>query len=87
MYLFSNPAVSNGRTHMTIKSSFDEGNSWSNSKLIYEGPSAYSNLAKLPNGNIGLFFEMGEENPYEKMKFLSFKPETLFKADPVFIKN
>ena len=78
MYLFSNPSVPYDRTHMTIKTSFDECRTWSNSKLIYPGPSAYSCLTKLPNGDIGVFFESGEKNPYEKMVFLSFNPNELF---------
>ena len=78
MYLFSNPSVPYDRTHMTIKASFDECQTWSNSKLIYSGPSAYSCLTKLPNGNVGLFFESGEESPYDKMVFTSFNPDELF---------
>jgi sialidase-1 len=78
MYLFSNPSVSIGRTHMTIKASFDDCETWSNSKLVYTGPSAYSSMTKLPDGNIGLFFEAGENNSYEKMVFLSFTPDVLF---------
>lgn len=78
MYLFSNPAVPVGRTHMTIKISFNEGQTWANSKLIFPGPSAYSCLTKLPNGNIGLFFEGGNKNRYEHMVFLSFSPKVLF---------
>lgn len=78
MYLFSNPAVPVGRTHMTIKASFDDCLTWINSKLIFPGPSAYSCLTKLPNGNIGLFYEGGSQNRYEKMIFLSFPPKVLF---------
>lgn len=78
MILFSNPAVPVGRTHMTIKTSFDEGESWSNSKLVYSGQSAYSSLAKLPNGNIGLFFEAGDDKRYERMTFISISPEEIF---------
>lgn len=78
MYLFSNPSVPHSRTHMTIKASFDECQSWSNSKLIFQGPSGYSCLTKLPNGNVGVFFEAGEKSPYEKMVFLTFKPDILF---------
>lgn len=78
MYLFSNPSVPYNRTHMTIQTSFDECRTWSNSKLIYSGPSAYSCLTKLPNGNVGLFFEAGEQNSYEKMVFASFDPDELF---------
>jgi sialidase-1 len=78
LFLFSNPAVPVGRTAMTIKASFDDCKSWSNSKLIYAGPSAYSCLVKLPNGQVGLFFEAGEKNPYEKMVFISFKLKEIF---------
>lgn len=78
MILFSNPAVPIGRTHMTIKTSFDEAETWSNSKLIYSGHSAYSSLAKLPNGNIGLFFEAGDNKRYERMTFASIPPEEIF---------
>ncbi|MCK3684391.1 sialidase family protein [Maribellus sp. YY47] len=90
MYLFSNPAVPFSRTNMTIKTSFDDCSSWSNSKLIYQGPSAYSCLTRLPNGNVGLFFECGEKNPYEKMLFVSFDPKELFTPGSVlanFIKE
>jgi sialidase-1 len=78
LYLFSNPAVPVGRTAMTIKTSFDNCDSWSNSKLVYAGPSAYSCLVKLPNDKVGLFFEVGEKRPYEKMVFVSFKIKELF---------
>lgn len=78
MILFSNPAVPVGRTHMTVRASFNEGRSWNISKLIFSGPSAYSSLTRLPDGNIGLFFEAGTDNPYETMKFVSFPPEELF---------
>lgn len=78
MYLFSNPAVPFNRTHMTIKTSFDDCKSWPNSKLIFAGPSAYSCLTKLPNGKVGLFFECGEQHAYEKMMFVSMHPKELF---------
>ena len=78
MYLFSNPAVPVGRTNMTIKTSFDNCKTWINSKVIHSGPSAYSCLTKLPNGNIGIFYEGGKTSAYEKMIFISFKPDALF---------
>ena len=78
MYLFSNPAVPIGRTNMTIKTSFDNCKTWINSKVIHSGPSAYSCLTKLPNGNIGIFYEGGKTSAYEKMIFISFKPDALF---------
>jgi len=78
MQLFTNPAVPNGRTHITLKTSFDDCKSWSNSKLIYAGPAAYSCLTKLANGKIGIFFEAGEEHAYEKMVFVSFDADEIF---------
>jgi sialidase-1 len=78
MQLFTNPAVPDGRSHITLKASFNDCKSWSNSKLIYAGPAAYSCLTKLANGKIGIFFEAGEEHPYEKMVFVSFDADEIF---------
>lgn len=78
MYLFLNPAVPSGRNHMTLKASFDNCKSWSNGKLVYAGPSAYSCLTKLPDGRIGMFFEAGEKSPYEKLIFITMEPEIIF---------
>ncbi|MFV0592220.1 MAG: exo-alpha-sialidase [Draconibacterium sp.] len=78
MHLFLNPAVPSGRSHLTLKTSFDDCKSWSNDKLIYAGPAAYSCLTKLPDGKIGMFFEAGKEKAYEKMVFLSIKPDQIF---------
>ncbi len=76
--LFSNPAVPLGRTAMTVRTSTDDCHSWSNSKLIYAGPAAYSCLAKLPNGEVGLLFEAGQKDAYEKLVFVAFDPKELF---------
>jgi sialidase-1 len=78
LHLFSNPAVPSGRSHMTVKASFDNCVSWSTSKLIYAGPSAYSCLTRLKNGRIGLFYECGQVSPYEKLQFISFPVNELF---------
>ena len=53
------------------------GNIWANSVLIYPGPSAYSCLTRLPNGNIGIFYERGVKQPYEELVFLSISPEMI----------
>ncbi len=79
MQLFTNPAVPDGRSHLTLKTSFDDCRSWSNSKLIYPGPAAYSCLTRLANGKIGIFFEAGKEHAYEKMVFVSFDADEIFK--------
>lgn len=67
--LFSNAKIKKGRKNMTVKISYDEGETWSEGKTIYPGSSAYSSLTVLENGNIGLFFEKDE---YKENPFVSF---------------
>ena len=62
--LFSNPA-SVRRERMTIRLSEDEGASWPVSRVLHEGPAAYSSLVALPDRSIGLLFERGDRTPYE----------------------
>jgi sialidase-1 len=71
---FSNPASQKSRTNMTVRISFDKGKSWKMKNVLYEGPSAYSNLVVLPNGNLACFYEAGIESAYEGIVFqeLSF---------------
>ena len=69
--LFSNPAATT-RTHLTVRLSKDSGVTWSASRLFYEGPSAYSSLAMLPGRTVGLLYERGDHNPYERITFARF---------------
>ena len=62
--LFSNPNDSLERRNLTVKVSFVK-------KLIYSGPSAYSCLTVLADGNIGLLYENGEMDPYDKISFVN----------------
>ena len=66
---FSNPASQTSRVHMTVRISYDHGKTWMRKALVHEGPSAYSNLVVLPNGNLGLLFEGGAKSPYEGIAF------------------
>ncbi|MDD2247629.1 MULTISPECIES: sialidase family protein [unclassified Proteiniphilum] len=78
VHLFLNPAVPHGRDHLMLKVSLDDCRSWSNGKLVYEGPAAYSCITRLADGRVGLFFEAGEKSPYEKMIFISFDWNEIF---------
>ena len=69
--LFANPAAKD-RSHMTVRLSNDDGLTWSASKLIHAGPSAYSSLAVLRDGTVGLLYERGEKRAYERIAFLRF---------------
>lgn len=69
--LFSNPAAET-RSHMTVRLSLDDGRQWQASRLVYEGPSAYSSLAVLADRTVGLLYERGEKRPYERIVFARF---------------
>lgn len=71
--LFSNPhtlpldktgkEVPNGkgkRENLSIKLSRDDGKTWPVNKTLESGPSAYSDLAALPDGTVLCFFERGD---------------------------
>ncbi|MHC4622888.1 MAG: sialidase family protein [Planctomycetota bacterium] len=75
--LFSNPASRKERCKMTVRLSYDEGGTWPVSKLICAGPSAYSCLAVLPDGDIACLYEAGQEHPYETITFARFTLEWL----------
>jgi sialidase-1 len=70
--LFCNPESITQRVKMTVKMSFDEAKTWPVSKTIYEGPSAYSCIAVLPDGRIACFFESGKKSPYERIELAIF---------------
>lgn len=69
--LFANPASAR-RERMTVRVSHDEGQTWAASRVVYEGHSAYSSLAVLPDGRIGLLYERGEKSAYERLTLATF---------------
>ncbi len=75
--LFSNPASDEKRVDMTLRVSFDEGQSWTGKKLLHPGPSAYSDLAVLANGDIACLYESGEDSPYESIVFARIPADSL----------
>jgi sialidase-1 len=67
--VFSNPASKVARENMTVRISYDKGKTWPLHKVFYKGPSAYSNVAVLPDGHIACLFEAGFAKPYEGIVF------------------
>ncbi len=67
--LFSNAKSDKDRVNLTVRISYDEGQTWSEGKTIYEGESAYSSMTILDNGDIGLFFE---KDDHTENAFVSF---------------
>ena len=80
--LFANPAprVSRergDRIRMTVRLSQDDGRTWPVRRLIHQGPAAYSSLARLPDGAVGLLYEAGRDGPYEGIRLARFSLEWL----------
>ena len=50
---------SQGRDHLTLAVSHDEGLTWSDLMTIQEGPAAYSTMVSLPGGDVAILYEDG----------------------------
>lgn len=70
--LFSNAQTTerahSSRRNLTIHLSRDGGTTWPVSRVMEPGPSAYSDLAILPDGQILCCFEDGSGPPVQKRK-------------------
>jgi sialidase-1 len=69
--LFSNPA-STKRENLTIRLSYDEGKTWPVSKVLHQGKAAYSSMAVLPDGSVGIFYERGAQYSTDQLTFTRF---------------
>jgi sialidase-1 len=76
LMLFSNPA-SLKREKLTVRLSKDGGRTWPIAKLIHEKAAAYSSLGVLKDEAIGLLYESGEKEAYERITFARFTLEWL----------
>ncbi len=70
--LFSNPGRQDKRADLTIRMSYDEGQTWPVTRLLWANPTAYSCLTVLPDGDIACLFEGGEKHSYERIMFARF---------------
>ena len=74
--LFSNPA-STKREKMTVRISLDEGRTWPHAKELHSGPSGYSCLAVLPDGQIACLYERGTRNYHQEIVLARFSRDWL----------
>jgi len=81
--LFSNPAHATKRVNMTLRASFDEGQTWPVSRVLHAGPSAYSALAVMANGEIASLYEAGATNAYETIVFRNLTLDSLMPENGV----
>ncbi|MFT6935261.1 MAG: sialidase-1 [Maribacter sp.] len=72
--LFSNANSKNNRSNLTVRISYDEGETWSAGKTIYSQGAAYSSMNVLSNGAIGLFFE---KDDYQENVFVELTLDLL----------
>jgi sialidase-1 len=63
---YAGPNSTTGRVDGTVHLSYDEGQTWSVSKLLKPGFYAYSVLASLGNGDLGVLFESAN---YDRITF------------------
>jgi sialidase-1 len=75
--LDSHPGPGKVRRKMTVRLSYDEGQTWAVARLIDPGPAAYSCLAVLPDGRIALLYECGEESANERIRLARLSLEWL----------
>ena len=62
--LFSGPSSRGLRVNMTVFESSDEGQTWKHVACIDPGPSAYSSLGELSDGDVGLLYERAPPPPH-----------------------
>ncbi|HVJ07247.1 MAG TPA: sialidase family protein [Acidisarcina sp.] len=70
--LFTNSASNVRRENLTVKVSYDGGRTWPLSRTINAGPSGYSTVIPLKDGNIGVLYERGEATEEERITFARF---------------
>lgn len=63
--LFSNPHDVAARKNLSLKLSYDEGETWPVNQTLEEGLSAYSDVGVLPDGTMVCFYERGSPDGKE----------------------
>lgn len=85
--IHSYPGRAGARADLTLFVSFDEGRSWSVAKRVNRGYAAYSCLATLPDGTLGLLYECnqggggGDRTGVQALRFARFDLDWLFTAE------
>lgn len=59
--LLSNPQSVSGRNNLVLKASLDGGAHWTESRVVWSGNAAYSDLVQLNPRDVGILFEQGNQ--------------------------
>lgn len=76
MLYFSN-AASKKRENMAISLSNNNGANWTARYIVHPGQAAYSDMVIIGDDHLGITYETGEVNPYEKITFQSYLLDSL----------
>ena len=68
--LFSSPGDPDRRRDLTVLSSFDEGLTWELGRVVHMGPAAYSDILVTRDRFIGILFEAGDADLYERIDYV-----------------
>lgn len=82
------PGERRDRENLTLKASFDDGRTWPVSRVLEAGPSAYSDLAVLPDGTILCFYESGKPGvfrPGKGQRAWPYASLTVARIDPAWL--
>lgn len=63
---------SGSRVRLTLRTSNDDGRTWTTARRMFDGPSAYSSLAQLPDGTILCLYEGGPKSAYGQLRLARF---------------
>lgn len=75
--LLSGPSDAQERIDLRVRSSSDEGVTWSEGFLVGPGPAGYSDLVSLQGGVVGVLFETGDAQAHERIDFATFGTDLL----------
>jgi sialidase-1 len=74
--LWTGPTMNN-RQNLVVRTSYDEGQTWSHERVIYGGFAAYSDMAVLADGAPAVLWERGGTEPYQAITFTRLPVEFL----------
>jgi sialidase-1 len=63
------------RRKLSLCTSTDGGATWSAFTPLCPGPSAYSDLARLPDGTLLCLYECGDSSPYDRLRLARHNPK------------
>ena len=74
--LFVNAASKDDRKNLMLRISDDEGKTWSTGRTVFAGSAAYSDIAVLKNGDLGILYERNnyQENVFVRFSFKWLEP-------------